>query len=51
MSEPRKDPRTGPGVPEPPSGTPRPGPGGLGTGTKDAPEKEPEAQPGEHSKH
>jgi hypothetical protein len=53
MSDDVKDPRTdrstdGPKFPTPP-GEPHKGPGGLGTGTKDAPEKEPAAQPGKQT--
>lgn len=51
MSE--KDPRTDqhpetgvPGKYPTPEGEPKPAPGGVGTGTKDDPSKDPAAQPG-----
>jgi hypothetical protein len=46
MADQKDDPRTGKGVPQPPTGTPHSAPGGLGTGTPNSPEKEPAAQPG-----
>lgn len=48
MADPRTDQHPGDGVPgsyPTPAGEPQQAPGGVGTGTKDAPEKEPAAQP------